>query len=84
MQHVALCKAPTHAPRTGYNLAMWEAVVTCPNIGAGVPMATLVEHCMQAVPQSPHHAVAHVKYLLRQKAALTAVAAPKAASKTAK
>lgn len=71
-QNVMLVKTPTHAPRTGYNHAMWQAVLNCKGIATGVPMATLHKHLLAAVPtQSPQHCTAHIKYLLRQKAALT-------------
>ena len=75
MQNVILVKGANHAPRTGYNLAMWAAVATCKGITTGVPMATLHAHLMAAVPtQSVGHCTAHIKYLVRQKGALALVA----------
>ncbi len=78
MQNVKLAKQTTHAPRTQYNAAMWQAVQSCKGIStaAGVPVATLVQHCVAQVPaQQQSHALAHVKYLLRSKGALVAVSA---------
>lgn len=70
---VKLAKTVTHAPRTGYNLAMWQAVQSCKGIQTGVPMATLHAHLLAQVPaQQPSHATAHIKYLLRSKGALVA------------
>jgi len=75
MQKVKIVKQPTHAPRTQYNAAMWQAVQECKGIATGVAVADLVAHCMQQVPeQQPSHALAHVKYLLRSKGALEQVA----------
>ena len=76
MQNVKLASKATHNPRTGYNLAMWQAVQSCKGIATGVPMATLHAHLMaQVTNQQPSHATAHIKYLLRSKGALVAVAA---------
>lgn len=73
---VKLAKQVTHSPRTEYNRAMWEAVTQCKGITTGVPVADLIKHCLAAVPeQQPSHALAHVKYLLRSKGALTTVSA---------
>lgn len=77
MKNVALAKQTTHAPRTQYNSDMWAAVQSCKgiNTAAGVSVQALVAHCMEQVPaQQPSHALAHVKYLLRSKGALVAVA----------
>ncbi len=75
---VAISKAATHAPRTGYNAAMWAAVATAPGIATGITFAALHAHLLAQVPgQSPQHCTAHIKYLLRQKAALVVVPAKK-------
>ena len=74
--NLAIAKAASHAPRTGYNLAMWQAVTSAPNIAKGIAFAALHKHCLEQVPgQSPQHCTAHIKYLLRQKGALVAVSA---------
>lgn len=72
-QKIKLAKVVNHAPRTGYNLAMWQAISACPDIAKGVPVADLHKYLMDAVPtQSVGHCTAHIKYLLRQKGALVA------------
>jgi len=73
---IKLVKGANHAPRTGYNVAMWAAVNNCKGIATGVPMATLHSHLLAQVPtQSVGHCTAHIKYLVRQKGALALVAA---------
>lgn len=75
---IAIAPNARHAPRTGYNLAMWQAIAAVPNIAQGVTFANLHAALMAAVPgQAPHHCTAHVKYLLRQKGALITVAPSK-------
>ena len=70
---IKLAKQVTHGPRTGYNLAMWQAVTSAPKIATGITFAALHAHCLEQVPsQSPQHCTAHIKYLLRQKGALVA------------
>jgi len=72
--NLALSKTATHAPRTGYNAAMWAAVASAPGITTGIAFAALHAHLLAQVPgQSPQHCTAHIKYLLRQKAALVVV-----------
>ena len=75
-----MAKTVTHAPRTAFNASVWAAVQSCKgiNTAAGVPFATLQAHIVQQAPQSPHHATAHIKYLLRSKGALVAVTAKSA------
>lgn len=77
MQNVKMATTVTHSPRTQFNAQVWQAVQNCKgiNTAAGVPFATLQAHIVAKVPQSPHHATAHIKYLLRSKGALVAVAA---------
>ena len=75
MQNIKLVKGASHAPRTGYNQAMWAAVIAMPKIGSGVPVAELHKYLMEQVPtQSKGHCTAHIKYLVRQKGALQFVA----------
>ena len=72
--NLALSKTATHAPRTGYNQAMWAAVNSAPGIATGITFAALHAHLLAQVPgQSPQHCTAHIKYLVRQKAALVVV-----------
>ena len=80
MQNVKLAKTVTHTARTAFNVQVWQAVQNCKgiNTAAGVPFATLQAHIVQQAPQSPHHATAHIKYLLRSKGALVAVTAKSA------
>ena len=80
MQNVKMAKTVTHAPRTAFNASVWAAVQSCKGITspAGVPFATLQQHIVAQAPQSPHHATAHIKYLLRSKGALVAVDAKSA------
>jgi len=75
MENVKLVKAATHAPRTGYNKAMWDAVAAMPGIEKGVSVEDLRAHLLAEVPeQQPSHALAHIKYLVRSKGALEVAA----------
>tara|TARA_R110000824_G_scaffold203873_1_gene388546 strand:- start:178 stop:414 length:237 start_codon:yes stop_codon:yes gene_type:complete len=78
MQNVKLVATPNHTARTVYNQQMWAALLAVPSIKTGVTIAALHAALIAAVPnQSVGHCTAHIRYLLRQKAALQYVAVKK-------